>query len=89
MIKANMTRKESGNNASGKINIRKAINSNSKTYKSILIYSTLFGSKYWPTLNAKEIKTFMAQCEYNACEITYDKQHISSSDAGLFMGLMC
>ena len=80
MIKANMTRKESDNNASEKINIWKA-------YKSILIYSTLFGSKYWPTLNAKEIKTFMAQCEYNACEITYDKQHISSSDAVLFHGV--
>ena len=54
--------------------------------KSILIYTTLFDSKYWPTLNLEEIETIMNQCEYKYCDITYDKRDILSADAVLFHG---
>lgn len=58
-----------------------------KPFKSILIYSTLFGLEYWPTLSLKEIKTFMNRCDVTECSITYDKEKISSADAVLFHGV--
>ena len=55
--------------------------------KSILIYSTLFGLEIWPTLNLEEIKTFMKNCEYSQCTITYDKDEILTADSLLFHGV--
>lgn len=58
-----------------------------KANKSILIYSTLFGNTYWPTLDLNEMKTFMGNCEYKHCNITYNKKEISNVDAVLFHGV--
>ena len=57
------------------------------TVKSILIYSTLFGLEYWPTLDLKEKDTFMERCEIKECTITYNKEEIVSADAVLFHGV--
>lgn len=54
--------------------------------KMILVYTNLFGNREWYHLPGNEAKDFTKKqkCKVNNCEISYDNNRISESDAVIF-----
>ena len=50
--------------------------------KLILFYTTLFGKKPWMDIGSKE--SFLADCPFKKCEISYDENDITRSDLVIF-----
>ena len=50
----------------------------------ILVGTTLFSSRDWYHLPAKEAAGFASRCQFSNCEVTYDKNRFNESDAVVF-----
>lgn len=62
------------------------IKSSTVQKKLILVYTSFFGDKPWPYYQPHKDYTKKCGCDFVRCELTYDRNRFSESDAVLFHG---